>query len=115
MIRRPPRSTLFPYTTLFRSKRETAIREAARFILLRIAPLWHAKARCKVSIAFDVLRNMNQSGTQVKAHLRRKSRVVKTTTLLRLARALPVLLLWAAGCAKEKGEAPRGTRSEERR
>src|SRR5689334_24671875 len=26
MIRRPPRSTLFPYTTLFRSARETAIR-----------------------------------------------------------------------------------------
>src|SRR3712207_8164189 len=25
MIRRPPRSTLFPYTTLFRSKRLTAI------------------------------------------------------------------------------------------
>src|SRR3712207_9252460 len=24
MIRRPPRSTLFPYTTLFRSKRESA-------------------------------------------------------------------------------------------
>src|SRR3712207_9217560 len=25
MIRRPPRSTLFPYTTLFRSKRKTSI------------------------------------------------------------------------------------------
>src|SRR5256885_10880038 len=25
MIRRPPRSTLFPYTTLFRSRREAAI------------------------------------------------------------------------------------------
>src|SRR5689334_24664797 len=25
MIRRPPRSTLFPYTTLFRSERETQI------------------------------------------------------------------------------------------
>src|SRR3712207_7085885 len=25
MIRRPPRSTLFPYTTLFRSKRRTSI------------------------------------------------------------------------------------------
>src|SRR3712207_7530406 len=25
MIRRPPRSTLFPYTTLFRSKREQAL------------------------------------------------------------------------------------------
>src|SRR3989442_4329064 len=26
MIRRPPRSTLFPYTTLFRSQRWTAVR-----------------------------------------------------------------------------------------
>src|SRR2546427_7565606 len=26
MIRRPPRSTLFPYTTLFRSRRSTSIR-----------------------------------------------------------------------------------------
>src|SRR3712207_8893730 len=26
MIRRPPRSTLFPYTTLFRSRREVVIR-----------------------------------------------------------------------------------------
>src|SRR5688572_31484128 len=25
MIRRPPRSTLFPYTTLFRSRRETRV------------------------------------------------------------------------------------------
>src|SRR2546430_3106237 len=31
MIRRPPRSTLFPYTTLFRSQN----REAARFRALR--------------------------------------------------------------------------------
>src|SRR3989442_15832919 len=29
MIRRPPRSTLFPYTTLFRSCRETASRAEA--------------------------------------------------------------------------------------
>src|SRR5256885_4369931 len=28
MIRRPPRSTLFPYTTLFRSGRELAVRRA---------------------------------------------------------------------------------------
>src|SRR3712207_8836312 len=27
MIRRPPRSTLFPYTTLFRSKRENGCRD----------------------------------------------------------------------------------------
>src|SRR5260370_15952793 len=30
MIRRPPRSTLFPYTTLFRSGRRRAGRQAAR-------------------------------------------------------------------------------------
>src|SRR5258708_9159283 len=28
MIRRPPRSTLFPYTTLFRSHRRTVVRAA---------------------------------------------------------------------------------------
>src|SRR2546422_7564102 len=27
MIRRPPRSTLFPYTTLFRSQEQTSLRE----------------------------------------------------------------------------------------
>src|SRR2546430_13724945 len=31
MIRRPPRSTLFPYTTLFRSKNPEASEEAGRF------------------------------------------------------------------------------------
>src|SRR3712207_9047959 len=30
MIRRPPRSTLFPYTTLFRSARMDTLRERAR-------------------------------------------------------------------------------------
>src|SRR3712207_9221203 len=30
MIRRPPRSTLFPYTTLFRSRRRAAATAAAR-------------------------------------------------------------------------------------
>src|SRR5256885_7147283 len=39
MIRRPPRSTLFPYTTLFRSLRERRgdIAEIAEAILLRLA------------------------------------------------------------------------------
>src|SRR2546430_8051345 len=29
MIRRPPRSTLFPYTTLFRSRKEASMRRGA--------------------------------------------------------------------------------------
>src|SRR5256885_11452210 len=34
MIRRPPRSTLFPYTTLFRSERDLDLHRAARGALL---------------------------------------------------------------------------------
>src|SRR3712207_7402814 len=33
MIRRPPRSTLFPYTTLFRSRSRMAVRNASQGIL----------------------------------------------------------------------------------
>src|SRR3989454_10021869 len=35
MIRRPPRSTLFPYTTLFRSHRPTINEEGVAFIVSR--------------------------------------------------------------------------------
>src|SRR3712207_7530215 len=45
MIRRPPRSTLFPYTTLFRSELHGRVEEA-----LRDAALWpEAKDRLKSS------------------------------------------------------------------
>src|SRR3712207_7510003 len=48
MIRRPPRSTLFPYTTLFRSRAEKRVREtlatlqpASRVpLVLRQIPIW---------------------------------------------------------------------------
>src|SRR2546428_1873649 len=54
MIRRPPRSTLFPYTTLFRSleheaagrlaESERAVQRAARYV--RFADRKHRAARC---------------------------------------------------------------------
>src|SRR2546430_9862227 len=37
MIRRPPRSTLFPYTTLFRSNREKRVRSVLCHVALRCA------------------------------------------------------------------------------
>src|SRR5258708_25411225 len=56
MIRRPPRSTLFPYTTLFRSKARTrefrknldkwlAISTLARFLLLSRGGPWPLEGR----------------------------------------------------------------------
>src|SRR3712207_7752076 len=38
MIRRPPRSTLFPYTTLFRSQREAVALEQLVVALLAVDP-----------------------------------------------------------------------------
>src|SRR3712207_8178795 len=39
MIRRPPRSTLFPYTTLFRSRRDRVVDDAHRRGLRLLAEL----------------------------------------------------------------------------
>src|SRR5258708_24709723 len=40
MIRRPPRSTLFPYTTLFRSKPSASRRKAARHSVKKVMFGW---------------------------------------------------------------------------
>src|SRR5687768_17888110 len=39
MLRRPPRSTLFPYTTLFRSNERSARREFRKFFCNQINPI----------------------------------------------------------------------------
>src|SRR2546427_7111934 len=44
MIRRPPRSTLFPYTTLFRSEREREREKAGRDIFMNV--MNSKKANC---------------------------------------------------------------------
>src|SRR5438034_7719521 len=44
MIRRPPRSTLFPYTTLFRSRKPTAVyMRSAISVDCRLA-VWHPRS-----------------------------------------------------------------------
>src|SRR2546425_7167759 len=48
MIRRPPRSTLFPYTTLFRSLRELARQQAIHGAA--DAALQEAQARCVLEL-----------------------------------------------------------------
>src|SRR3712207_8256570 len=50
MIRRPPRSTLFPYTTLFRSRLRVLHREpAARPLRLRRHPARHRLQRAQAA------------------------------------------------------------------
>src|SRR3712207_7901000 len=44
MIRRPPRSTLFPYTTLFRSAPRLVTRPAARAIRQAWTAVWRVAA-----------------------------------------------------------------------
>src|SRR2546426_2515861 len=44
MIRRPPRSTLFPYTTLFRSDRGERLAQTLRAAQLGVPVPWHGQA-----------------------------------------------------------------------
>src|SRR2546425_8680690 len=50
MIRRPPRSTLFPYTTLFRS----SVVEVAPERMLKVAPLSVLTCHCTVGVGEPV-------------------------------------------------------------
>src|SRR3712207_8573573 len=52
MIRRPPRSTLFPYTTLFRSAWGRRAAYASQF-LDPIGRAWRTKAKVKVALLGD--------------------------------------------------------------
>src|SRR2546425_5831362 len=45
MIRRPPRSTLFPYTTLFRSRKAASVIRERKFELAAIMALEVGKSR----------------------------------------------------------------------
>src|SRR3712207_7632006 len=58
MIRRPPRSTLFPYTTLFRSRRQGGGRIGDGLVGLRLEPL-------RLVLAADGLRDLAQVGAPV--------------------------------------------------
>jgi alpha-galactosidase len=66
-------------------------------------------ARHKVSNRFDVLRNMNQSATQVKMNVYGKSSVVNRSKLGELSWTLGVVVLWGVGCARQANETPKPT------
>src|SRR3712207_7318605 len=62
MIRRPPRSTLFPYTTLFRSDRELGLRPG---VAGRVAPLEQGRGQDAVlRVGLDVLQGLALVGRE---------------------------------------------------
>src|SRR3712207_9168755 len=91
MIRRPPRSTLFPYTTLFRSWIEdvgawmrcaaAALRPGGRLVLVEIHPLYAMVAaaeeplRLDFPYAFDGPRRFDEPGSYADPEDRKSTRL----------------------------------------
>src|SRR2546422_5570714 len=75
MIRRPPRSTLFPYTTLFRSERVGTIfaRYGVERMIINSAADWGRSDPLKVPRTVMHLRNRGVPETAVETLVDRKS------------------------------------------
>src|SRR5256885_14777994 len=70
MIRRPPRSTLFPYTTLFRSQRKAAVRLAA--VISRVPHETGQPSECRRAVDVEARsRGRIEERAQESAHARR--------------------------------------------
>src|SRR5256885_7722379 len=96
MIRRPPRSTLFPYTTLFRSIRRAIRRAASHGITGRPGVLHH---RCYPRWHHVAGHDISGSGPAGRSRLRRpKGRDRKSTRL----NSSHLVISYAVFCLKKK-------------
>src|SRR5260370_25458412 len=68
MIRRPPRSTLFPYTTLFRSHRHGAKRNAS---VCRGGATFNTNANCSFAFPADAVHHSRseEHTSELQSHL----------------------------------------------
>src|SRR2546430_12458627 len=101
MIRRPPRSTLFPYTTLFRSQRLVEIQADGRTVAARSGrPRGFARQRVEIrgrQLELDRPRDrkstrLNSSHSQISYAvfcLKKKKKKTKNNSDTRLRRAYP--------------------------
>src|SRR5256885_6823139 len=88
MIRRPPRSTLFPYTTLFRSLADTALKTANSGYLTRRL----------VDVAQDCIVTADDCGTSAGINVRAIDR--KSTRL----NSSHLVISYAVFCLKKKNQ-----------
>src|SRR3712207_9013027 len=92
MIRRPPRSTLFPYTTLFRSRRAARARAPA---------LVHGEGR---RVVRDRLRQVRRRGRDSEARERARPNQDRKSTRLNSSHAN---ISYAVFCLKKKKKTPK--------
>src|SRR2546427_12787942 len=71
MIRRPPRSTLFPYTTLFRST------EVQRVVAYGAGPAQLVQQRVDALAQIGLVAGLQQGGELVTAHARQRGRAAQ--------------------------------------
>src|SRR2546430_11528647 len=95
MIRRPPRSTLFPYTTLFRSQIENEINET-----IGLAPckrrLQSPKVRCAFPVEDRKSTRLNSSHSQISYAvfcLKKKNMITLSVAHLLIRPRLPEIFL----------------------
>src|SRR2546426_6595477 len=98
MIRRPPRSTLFPYTTLFRSKLEAAAKKAKRDAAKSAAAVKEANNRAAKLDALAKKARREATGREAAAERARLDR--KSTRL----NSSHLVISYAVFCLKKKKE-----------
>src|SRR5438067_7872636 len=81
MIRRPPRSTLFPYTTLFRSSRMQGGRAPTAFPLRRVSSVFPELGRRNTDRKSTRLNSSHVSISYAVFCLKKKKRVIMLSTL----------------------------------
>src|SRR5260370_4795578 len=73
MIRRPPRSTLFPYTTLFRSNLESRPKRKVRFRCCRNLPkkmyCQSSLVRLSLNLSLLQIRRSEEHTSELQSHL----------------------------------------------
>src|SRR5437899_6519996 len=91
MIRRPPRSTLFPYTTLFRSLRPLTYREPRQLYIVREIVPQLAKFAPTLGANLDrksTRLNSSHLGISYAVFCLKKKNMVKTTTQIQVTRPM---------------------------
>src|SRR5260370_6713409 len=91
MIRRPPRSTLFPYTTLFRSGKRPPIRHAGASAALRLGwrrPDRNPAAFFRVSSRKQAEVRSEEHTSELQSHLNLVCRLLLATKKKQFARSL---------------------------